>query len=244
MQLRKLLLSIHGVSLTELMVGLGLLGGISLISMKAMQEQAGNESYLKWTAAVNRAAMEIQNTMNTAARCNEIFVGETRESTSWPNISSTARFCGKPDTSSACTYALRIKTGTGTYQELLKADTEYGEGFYIPPYGIQLATSANGSSISELVLTFKTRNRTLRKNSASIKGTTATDQGTIIKRIPFVTTLSGNMIKSCGPVVADEDLKAKEIMCRSLGELRPGALGPARVRSMKSNAPLARSRRR
>ncbi len=210
MYLKKLLSSYSGFSMTELMVGVGLLGGVSLVTMKVMQENAGNEAYLNFTAKVNSASMLIQNAMNNAGRCNEMVVGQVR-GTSLPY--------------------LRISKGGAAYEVLLQENTEYAD-FFVPSSGIQLTTSTLGSNISEIVLTFKTRRQALLKggNASNL------NKGMIVKRIPFVTELTGTMIKSCGPVVSDADAAAKEVMCRSLGAAATWSGGVCTLVEMKCPA--------
>ena len=214
MRTLKKLLRNSGMSMTELMVGAGLLGGISLVMMRVTQQNSANEAYMRFSASVNKAALQVQNNINNKSRCSEMLVGEVRDTTPYPGNSPTGRVCGGQG--GACSYSLRTTKGTG-YEVLLAADTEYAEGFYIPPYGIQLAQSSMGAAVSELIITFKMRNRVLSKNAANIKDTAAANQGTIVKRIPFVSELAGATLKSCGPVVSDSDLAAKEVLCRSLG---------------------------
>ncbi len=200
--------------MTELMVGAGLLGGISLVMMRVTQQNSSNEAYMRFSANVNKAALQVQNNINNRTRCSEMLVGEVRDTTPYPGNSATGRVCGGQG--GACSYSLRTTKGAG-YEVLLAADTEYAEGFYIPPYGIQLAQSSMGAAVTELIITFKMRNKVLSKNAANIKDTAAANQGTIVKRIPFVSELAGTTLKSCGPVVSDSDLAAKEVLCRSLG---------------------------
>lgn len=195
MSVIKFLLSKSGFSMTELMVGVGLLGGVSLVTMKLMQNQAQNESNLKYSAAVNRAALLVQTMMNNNQRCNEMMVGRTR------------------NTGSA--FSLQVAMTGGGTQVMLAPDTEYSEGFYIPADGIQLVTSSMGTGVTDLVLTFKTRSLAMAKRQTVIK--TSTNASTITKRIPFVTELTGDVIKSCGPVLSDSDVTAKKMMCDSLG---------------------------
>lgn len=196
------------------------MAGISIVTMKVMEDNAGNDAFLKWTASVNQAALQIQNNINNSSRCTEMLVGELVDPAAWPSQSPTARICGdQASGAGTCSNALRIRKGTG-FEVLLQADTEYAEGFYIPPYGIQLATSPNGSSIAELILTFKTRNRNMRQNDPTVKATSAAGRsGQVIKRIPFIVekdTTTGR-VKSCGQVVSDADVAAKEQLCKQLG---------------------------
>lgn len=204
-----------GLSMTELMVGVGLMGGISVVTMKLMEETAQNKSHMSYTAAVNRAAMIVQNAINNESRCKEMLVGETRDANIYPNIPGTVRICGGQG--GACSNSLRIRKGAG-YEVLLQTNREYAEGFYIPPYGIQLASSPLGAGVSELVITFRTRSRDASSNSPTVQATAAAGKaGVIVKRIPFLSEFSGGTLRSCGQVVADTDLNARRIMCQSMG---------------------------
>lgn len=216
-----------GMSLAEVMVGVGLLGGVSVVTMTVMKNQASNDSYLKYTAAVNKAAMQVQNSINNSSRCNEMLAGQVRDPNSWPNVST------------APLSSLRIKKDATSWEVLLQENQEYAEGFFIPTGGIRLMTSSNGASISELVITFKTRNRAQWKNNARIQDMNASDQGTIIKRIPFVSMIEGgtNKLRSCGPVVADEDIRAKERMCIALGTAATWNAGTATCTINSVNCP-------
>lgn len=189
------------------MVGMGLLGGVSIVTMKVMQDQAGNEAYLKQTAAVNRATLQVQNVVGNAARCNQMLVGKTREGAVYPNINFT--------TATTLPGGRLEITQDGRTQILLDDDLPYADGFYIPPNGIRLTRSALGDTVSEIVIRFHIRNRVGSKNTASLRDNT--NPNVIIKRIPFMVEMAGDTIRSCGPIISDADVAAKKTMCDSLG---------------------------
>lgn len=199
MYLRKRFLNNYGATLFELLMGMAMMGGVSLVTMKVLEESANNESNLKFHASVNRATSIIQNSLSNNTRCNEMLVGKTRSAAGVPL-----------DT-------LQIAKGSG-FEVLLQDDRQYAEGFYIPDNGIRLAESAMGTSVSELVITFYGRKYSKVGQDFDIERAVAAGKASrVIKRIPFMAEVNGTTIKACGPVISDADLKAKKTMCEALG---------------------------
>lgn len=182
-----------GFSMTEMMVGMGLLGGVSLVGMKLMQESATNDSYVRFKAEVSKAAAIIQTNMSDQNSCKTMLVGKTLN-TAQPNLSMTNRL------------------GTATVV-MLEHNKEY-DGFQIPTGGIRLETSrldSPSSRVTDVVITFQIRGRSFAKRVAG-------QNEQIVKRIPIKTELQpdGVTIRSCGAVLADANIEAKKQLCDSL----------------------------
>ncbi len=209
----KILRNQFGFSLAEMMVAVGLLGGVSLVTMKVIQSQAQNQSNLKMTDAVNKASLIVQTMMSNNQRCNEMMVGKTRNN--------------------GTNYTLQIAS-TGGNQVFLAPLTTYAEGFRTG--SITLVTSSLGTGVTDLVMEFFTRAKAVenRVNDSD----SAQYSYKITKRVSFVSELSGNVIKSCGSVLSDSDLTAKKMMCDSLGAAAATwTSGTCVLRDMKCTVP-------
>lgn len=179
--------------MTELMLAMGLMGGVSLVGMKLAQESATNDSYVRFKAEVAKAASLIQTHMSDQNSCRTMLVGKAR-STSQANLSMTNRL------------------GNATVI-LLEQNKEY-DGFQIPAGGIRIEPSrldSASSRVSDVVITFQIRGRSFAQRKAG-------QNEQIVKRIPIKTELQadGITIRSCGVVLADANLDAKKQLCDSL----------------------------
>jgi prepilin-type N-terminal cleavage/methylation domain-containing protein len=189
------LLRHFGFSMTELMVAMGLLGGVSLVGMQLFQETASNDSYLRFKSEVAKATAIIQTHLSDQNSCKTMIVGKVRQA-----YGAGLGF----------TPLTMVERRGGTI--ILLKEGEY-DGFTIPSGGIKLETSkmeSGTNTVTDLVLTFQIRGRSFKERKAG-------DMDTIVKRIPVRTEMNGSTIRSCGPVVADTNADAKKQLCDSLG---------------------------
>lgn len=189
-----------GFSLVEVMVAIGMIGAISLVSLKIVEEQKGNESFLKFNNEVNKTVSLVINALNDKTRCQQMLGGVVRN-----------------------TDMAALRTLKGTEQiNLLVANTNYSD-FRIPTGGIRVEQSTANNQITDLVLTFHVKNRNIeQRKNVSVSGGQVVDNDphVIIKRIPFIAVLetSNNSVRSCGPVIADANASSLEKLCLSLNE--------------------------
>ncbi len=190
--------------MTELMVGVGLLGGVSLVTMKLMQENASNDTYIRFRAEVSKATALIQTHLADPNSCKTMLVGKTRHLSPAVPAGALQYFNG--------TGNLTMTTKSGTTMSLLQHGQTY-DGFSIPTGGIILAVNPTYGQMTDLILVFDIKKRDIaaRKDGTSQR---------IIKKITLKTEQSpadtGTTINGCGPIVADANNEAKQILCASL----------------------------
>lgn len=196
--------------MTEMVVGVALLGGISMITMRAMQQQAGNSASLNFSAEVNKATNLLMTNLNNASRCNSMFVGVLRD----PTPFTEAAFWAGTLNAAYDISELKVATSATEYMSLLKTGTTYPG---IGSVSMHLSASTMGSSVTELIVVFRSNSEMNKNGAASVMDKS---RGYKIVKIPFVTTMdktTTNKITSCGPIVSDEDIAAKEQLCGTLG---------------------------
>ncbi len=203
MQLIKKLLKARGFSMPELMIGVGILGGISLVTMKMLENQSSNESYLKFVSDVNITTTQVQTYLNDINRCQTMLAGYAKSATVNPGLI-------------ADTLTQLAITQGGKTKVIMRENTVYSRSFisfYIPPQGIRLGSSSFGATSAELVITFNLRSASIMKR----RDTTGASDMSVTKRIPFVASFNadGVTIKACGPVVSDANSIAKQKLCNA-----------------------------
>ncbi|MES2525826.1 MAG: hypothetical protein V4598_02015 [Bdellovibrionota bacterium] len=184
--------------MTEIMVAMGLLGGVSLVGMKLMQESASNDTYLRFKGEVAKATALVQSNLSDKNGCRSMLVGKDRGT-------------------SISQLTMSNKEGSATVV-LLEQGKEY-DGFQIPAGGIRIETSrldSASSRVTDVVITFQIRGRSFAKRVAG-------QNEQIVKRIPVKTELEvsppsafPDRIRSCGAVLADANIEAKKQLCDSL----------------------------
>jgi hypothetical protein len=193
-----------GFSLTEITVAIGLLGGVSLVTMKLMKDTTNNDAYLRYRAAVAQTVSLLETYTSDPQMCKTMLVGKTRtnvldDSTSPPLFGGTGE--------------ITVTTKTGVTKRLLTSNTNYPD-FRIASPGIFLLKSVYDSAsnpVSAIYIKFQIRDR-----SKLLFGTSGAK--TLVKIIHVRTQLQadGVTIKSCGPLVSEGNLSAKRILCLSL----------------------------
>lgn len=197
-----------GFSLPEILVAVGLMGGISLVSMKLMDQQAGNEKVLKANAEVNKAVALVQAALSGDASCKSLLGGKTPGTTlSVLEINTT-----------------RSTDGAAVRDQILKENTNYG-AFFVPTGGIRFLPNGGvvaGNTKALLEITFWVRKNQVKANMNTEIGTQ--NDNKIIKTLPIefkaaTTAAPGypvGSVVSCGPVLSESNLLAKRKFCASL----------------------------
>jgi prepilin-type N-terminal cleavage/methylation domain-containing protein len=188
----------RGFTLVELTVGLGLMGVISLVTMKMISQQQSNTAYLTAKTEINKTVSLVQSSMNKPENCKFMLAGNTVA----PSLGSAASIP-----------SLRItgpsRDGSQIIMSLLDAGLNYGH-FYLGPDAIKLISNPALPNSAELVLTFNLPTKSLLNFGA-------TTPRPIVKRIPVqVVTNAANVVRSCGVVVSDANNEAKKRFCLSL----------------------------
>lgn len=188
-----------GFSLPEITIALGLVGGISLVTMKLMQEQKQNEAYIRARSEIAKTVSLMQMTLNNPANCQSMLSGIQIGATI-PSLKVT------------------INKGEANESEKIYLETDpletknYGE-FYLRSGDIRLEASPDLPTVANVVIDF--RHNKLAMNQWGDKDDD--DDAIITKKIPIVVTLDGtNRVSTCKPLISDSNLLAKQKFCEGL----------------------------
>jgi hypothetical protein len=186
-----------GVTLVEVMVAAGLMGGVALITAKLFGDQAANQAMLRTKAEISKTVSEIEVHLNNSERCKQMLGGKTSSAAGTPIGVS-----GSLDTN-----LLTISTLTGG-QRVVLSEKNYGL-FRIADNGVSVRDSLTyGASAVDLNINFSVTSKTSYfTNGREI----------ITKTIPVLVQKTGSIITECGPVLGEANDDAKRIMCESLG---------------------------
>lgn len=186
-----------GFSLPEVMIGLGLLGGISVVTMKMVENQVTNESKIKSLGEVSKTVSIIEGIIANPDLCKKMLGGKTRSS------SPTA---GTP------LQELSYPVNGGTLKVLESKNYGY---FMLQNGDIKLANQITSSgTFADLVIDFK-----VRKKTTSIFGDNSDPSNfdIVSRRIPVAVKLNGSTVVSCGPMISEANNTARRIFCENLG---------------------------
>ena len=203
-----------GFSLPELSIAIGLLGGISLITMNVISDQKSNESFLKARTEINNAVSLVKASISDKENCRSMLSGKIL-ATNNSIIDLTS-------------LKVQVKSSPGSSMEILKANTNYN-GFKTD--AIKLYTGARSGVIPSPLPTSLTTNSLVEliqakididfriKNKSMAKWTSSSSDRLITETIPlFLTVLKvGRIVTDCEGVLSDTNNTAKEKFCKSLG---------------------------
>jgi hypothetical protein len=202
MRINMKLFSQKGFTLVETLIGVGLLGGMSLVTMKIVEIQKGNEAFMQSSLEVEKTVNIVRQAINKPKNCIEMLAGKR------VNL-STAQFDMLKISSPGQLPSTPVMTA------LLKSNTNYGN-FYLKDYpskpAIDLVSTATSNlNTADLVIRFR-----IKKLSLLSWGSRENADDTVIeKKIPVVVTLTGDQVKSCGPLLSDSNLAAKKAFCQT-----------------------------
>jgi type II secretory pathway pseudopilin PulG len=185
-----------GMTLVEVMVAAGLMGGVALITAKLLGDQSANQVMLRTKAEISKAVSELEVHLNNSERCKQMLAGKTTSAAGTP-----VGVNGTLDTA-----LLKITTPTGDRTVL----SEKNYGLYrIDDNAVILRDSLTyGTSAVDLNINFSVTSKT----SFFTNG-----REVIPKTIPILVQKTGAIITECGPVLGEANDDAKRIMCESLG---------------------------
>lgn len=194
----------RGFSLPEVIVSIGILAGISIITMKLVEDQMGNEAFLKGSADISKTVSSIEMVLNNPESCR--YTLKERPSPGVTPTGLTLPNNGSATISGFKTHVERISAE----KILLLPNSNYGT-FRTADFSINYTsdTSAN------VILNFIIRKKNL-KLWRSVDDTS--NDIRVVKRIPILIQRDGSSrITDCGPVISSANMTAKEKFCRSLG---------------------------
>lgn len=212
-----------GFSLPEIIIAIGLLAGISLVTMKVIDNQANNEARIKASAEIQKTVAIIKGILNNTEQCR----GMLKDQPLSTAVNGATDIIKPPALSGTYQPGLyqRVRNssdGTFSYKEILAINSNYGKFRIGGPGSIQLVkvtdSNTNVDAI-DLVIRFRLETKAILFRD---DGNNVNDK-TLIQRIPLLVTfnnaVSPNVITDCGLVVSDANLAAKEKLCRSMGSM-------------------------
>lgn len=188
--------------MVELLAGVGILGFISLVTMKMMSQQQSNDSYIKARMDINKTTAELRTILNRPESCRFMLGGV--------GVGST--FTAAPSIPALRVSPTARVAGVQNIKNILVAGTKYGH-FSLGPDSMKLVrnTSPLAPNSVELVIKFEIG----RKSMLNFGGSDDTKE--VEKKIPLQVVVNGaSAVEDCGLVVSDAVLEAKKRFCLSL----------------------------
>ena len=187
-----------GFSLVELVVTLGLMGMVSLITMKVMENQSAAQLSVEATAEINSTVSLIAGAVNDPAKCHQMFAGRNINS-----VINELRYQVATSGAPADVYLLQSRNVGKIYRY-----------FYIDDGDMTLSQDPSNMGMANLNIFFNVQSMAI---SQKINLFSQLNSRTVRRQIPFnvVTDASLNIL-SCGPLASRNNILAKEIACRGL----------------------------
>ncbi len=222
-----------GFSLPEIMVSLGLLGGISIVTVRLIENQANNEAHLKAKAEIIKTTSILKTILNDPEGCRNMLKDQVIP----PSLAGRTEIGQPPAIAPAAAPMAglyqRVRAGAGVlaYKEILVPNAKYGL-FRTGSIGL-VKTSDNDTPTEilnptmmnidvdsiDLIVQFRLESKSIL-NAFRSDNNDANDK-TFLQRIPLLVTFNyvTNQIKDCGLVVSETNTAAKQKFCVSLGNM-------------------------
>lgn len=211
-----------GFSLPELVVAMGLMGGISVVTMKMVEEQKNNEAYMKARAEIQKTVALVKTAMNDPANCRRMFVGNNI--TAAPQLTNI-NVSSKGSSGLAAGSAVSIFQANKIYTNNFRSTT------------IRLVDPGIPST-ARLELNFKIKSKNMKLWTPwTTAPSTNTNDRDYQETIDFIvmTTTPGKTITECGSVLSDVNLTAREKFCKSLNQGTHTAVGAVNPQTVAGN---------
>lgn len=181
----------RGFSLVELVVTLGISGIFTLMWMRYSLNSYNQDAHLRYLAEINSTLTTLQYALSKPEMCTKVF----KDKTTVPDLND---------------YLTGVElTDITNGREWIRV----GEHPYFNVDKIQIYNSPISNSGFDLEIRFSPRTTSVFNSFFS----GASKE--IVKRYTIVGARNGNTIISCGPIVSDINLKAKEEFCNSMTNL-------------------------
>lgn len=203
-----------GFSLPEITVAMGLVAGVSLVTMKLVETNAKNQNSLTASAEIQKTVAIIKQALNEPDSCRYMLVGQVVGDNGAP-VSINLN----PANTSLGPGLYQKIPRTGELRVLLKPNTPY-KGFRTTSIQLQ-KPAGNLPDSAELILKFANETNLVRNQQGTLSdGNNANDKGTTIV-IPLIAKLTAvnNRITDCGPATSETNEAAREKFCLSLGPM-------------------------
>lgn len=213
-----------GFSLPELVVAMGLMGGISVVTMKLVEEQKNNEAYIKARGEIQKTVAQIKTAMNDPANCRRMFVGNNIAAATPPQLTSI---------NVSAKGASGIATGAAV--PIFQANRVYTNNFRSTTIRL-LDPGIPSTARLELNFKIKSKNMRLWTPWTTAPSTNPNDRD-YTETIDFIvmTTTPGKTITECGSVLSDVNVTAREKFCKSLNQGSHVAVGAADPQAVAGN---------
>jgi prepilin-type N-terminal cleavage/methylation domain-containing protein len=200
----------RGMSLTELSIAMGLMGGIALVTTKILEDQKGHQAVMTRKVEVAKAVSVLKTALNNAANCRAMLGGKTLSDPTNPTAAVSLNELRLP---------VRLEAGTN-YTEtsansllLLRRDTAY-TGFETGKIRLFEGMFRNqspptpGTAFLEVEFYIKGLPAEAKANRFRLS----------LETFPLTVSKDGsNRVTNCGiAVTAAEVLSARQKFCRSL----------------------------
>ena len=188
-----------GFSLAEMAVTVGLMGVVSLLTMRVMENQSASQLSIEASAEINSTVSIIAQTINDPKKCNSMFVGK--------NINSShneLRYTVVSPPSTVNLLQTRNPPANKIYQY-----------FYLEDGDIRLSADPKNTGMAILTLDFKVQSMA---KSQKINLFSAVNSRVVRRQIPFNVVTVGSTITACGPVASRSQDEARRVACLSLAQ--------------------------
>jgi prepilin-type N-terminal cleavage/methylation domain-containing protein len=195
-----------GFTLPELMMGVAILGGLSLVTMKLVSEQESNRTYMSGRSEISKAKSLLSLSLSDPENCRSILAGK--------------KYPSENPAPAALEYltslTIPIKARPGEYKEILKSSTNYGS-FRTREIYIDRPTGL-APDVIQLVVRFLIKSRKIELWGSSNPNEIDPDDRVIEEKLMInITKNASNIITDCGSVVSATNIATKQQFCESLG---------------------------
>jgi prepilin-type N-terminal cleavage/methylation domain-containing protein len=202
-----------GFTLVEIMISLGLLSGISLVTIKMMENHANNQTVLKAKAEIQKTTLLIKAALQDPENCRYMFRDQTIGSYQSPvDIGSPLPIDPMDPELPPGLYQRYRNHANQTWElkELITPNSDYN-GFRVGL--IQLRYPKSGlQTMAELVVNFKVEIKNFIFNDKKDG-----NEKIYPRVIPLTVKQIDDKITDCSPAVSDTNLVARKKFCLSLG---------------------------
>lgn len=190
----------QGFSLLELTVTMGLMGLVSLFTIKIMEQQSMSQQSIEASAEINTMVSNIAQAINDPVKCNSMFYNKAAGNT-FPGLSYQIVRPGLP-------------TVTHRLVETLADHNKIYQDFYIKDSSSIVLQYEPATGTARLDVTFHVQPLGTTQKANLYNNPNAK---TIKRSIPFNVVLStANRVMYCGPVISSNAILAKQAACSAL----------------------------
>lgn len=220
---------------------MGLLGGVSIVTIKVMENQTNNEANLKAKAEIQKTTALLKSVLNDPVSCKKMLEGQPLNAALNGESSIGLPPVLPPPAVNPTKAGLYQNIKDQAYREILSVHptqgTNYGR-FRIAPATFNpiklIKVTDTGTNVDAVDLSIQynveTKSILFRDD-----GNYANDR-TYIEKIPLLVTFNTttNRITDCGLVISDAAIAAKQKLCDSMGNMTRWNAGTSRCEFIAS----------